>query len=167
MIACVEDGLKCRYWFELKIDEFFTYLRAYYPEDELRDFFLMILSGDTVFSEYVRLNWERFATVNEMAASLNMTRNRFSKQFSEIFNTPPSRWMTDRRAMKVRDEIFASNELFKQIAFDNGFESEAHFTRFIKKKLGKTPTQLRECADSQEKDASSQAAQSKQPLSSH
>ena len=59
LIDCIADGLKCRCWFELKITEFFTYLRAYYTKEEVHDFFLMVLSGNAVFSEYVRLNWHQ------------------------------------------------------------------------------------------------------------
>ena len=146
LIDCIADGLKCRCWFELKITEFFTYLRAYYTKEEVHDFFLMILSGNTAFSEYVRLNWHRFASVNEMANALNMNRNKFSKQFAKVFDTSPYRWMSEGRAKKVHDEITYTSKSFKQISLDNKFRSEAQFTRFVKEKYHKTPTELRKNA---------------------
>ena len=160
LIDCIADGLRCRCWFDLKIMEFFTYLRAYYTKEEVRDFFQSILSGDTAFSEYIRLNWHRFASVNEMADALNMNRNRFSRRFVKIFGTSPYRWMSEGRAKKALDEITATNKSFKQIAADNGFGSDTQFTRFIKKEFGKTPSELRisaECdANSKRKSANSQ-----------
>ena len=165
LIDCIADGLKCRCWFDLKITEFFTYLRVYYTKDEARDFFLSILSGDTAFSEYIRLNWHRFASVNEMASSLHMNRNRFSKQFVKIFGTSPYRWMVKGRAKRAYDELTTTNKPFKQIVADNGFGTETQFTRFIKKEFGKTPTELRKSvkcdANSKKKDANSQAMKDK------
>ena len=147
LIDCIADGLKCRCWFDLKITEFFSYLRVYYTKEEARNFFLSILSGDTAFSEYIRLNWHRFASVNEMADALNMSRNRFSRRFTKVFGTSPYRWMSEGRAKRAHDEIIATNKSFKQIAADNGFGSDTQFTRFIKKEFGKTPSELRESAE--------------------
>jgi len=147
LIDCIADGLKCRRWFDLKITEFFTYLRVYYTKEETRDFFLSILSGDTAFSEYIRLNWHRFASVNEMASALNMSRNRFSRRFTEIFGTSPYRWMSEGRAKRAHDEITATNKSFKQIAIDNEFGSDTQFTRFIRKEFGKTPSELRKSTE--------------------
>ena len=144
LIDCIADGLRCKCWFDLKIVEFFSYLRVYYTKEEARNFFLSILSGDTAFSEYIRLNWHRFASVNQMADALNMSRNRFSRRFTKIFGTSPYRWMSEGRAKRALDEITATNKSFKQIAADNGFGSDTQFTRFIKKEFGKTPSELRE-----------------------
>lgn len=35
---CTGDGLKCFYFFEIKMKEFFFLLRAYYTKEDLRDF---------------------------------------------------------------------------------------------------------------------------------
>ena len=146
LIDCIADGMKCRYWFDMKISEFLVYLRLYYTKEEVHDFFLAILSGDTAFSEYIRLNWHRFTTVNEMADSLNMNRKQFTRQFAKAFNTSPHRWMSEGRAKKVCDEITCTDKSFKQIAADNRFGSETQFTRFVKKEFDKTPTELRNSA---------------------
>jgi AraC-like DNA-binding protein len=144
IIDCVEDGLKCRCWVELKIREFLLVLRAYYPKEELHDFFYLILSGDTAFSEYIRLYWQRFHSVKDMAASLNMTDKQFTKHFVAVFGQTPYRWMTARKAEIVYADITSTNKLFKEISVDRGFGSDTQLTRFCRLQFGNTPTGLRE-----------------------
>ena len=147
MIACISDGLKCRCWFEMKIKEFFLLLRAYYPKESLHEFLFLILSKDAVFSEYIRLNWQRFNSIADMADSFFTTPKNFSLRFSSVFGKPPSRWIRENRAQKVKREIVSTKKSFKQIAVDNGFSSDALFTRFCRKELGETPTKIREYSD--------------------
>lgn len=141
---CISDGLKCRYWFELKVKEFFTFLRVYYPKQEIYEFLYPILSGDTAFSEYIRTNWRCFHSVQEMATSMNMTVKQFSTKFVKIFGKTPYRWMQEERSRIVIREIASTNKLFKQIAIENGFSTDSMFTNFCKKELGATPTELRD-----------------------
>ncbi len=140
---CIEDGLKCRYWFDMKVQELFLLIRAYYPKEDIRGFLYPILSRDTAFSESVRKYWKDFKTVNELAAFMHMSPNQFHKRFTAVFGTTPHKWIAEGRAKIARHEITATNKQFKQIAIENGFSSDAIFTRFCKKMFGKSPTQLR------------------------
>lgn len=139
----LSDGIKCRYFFELKIKELFHLLRLYYSQEDLHDFFYLILSGDTAFSEYVRKRWTRFRNIKEMAGSLNMTQKQFSNKFKTVFGVTPHKWVTEGRAKMVLDELTATNKSFKQIAFELGFSSEQQFSKFSKKVFGKTAKALR------------------------
>lgn len=141
---CLSDGIKCNSYFELKIKEFFLMLRTYYPPKDIRNFFALILSNDSVFSEYVRQKWVRFRTVAELAESLRMTPRKFSAKFKEIFGQPPCRWMTEGRARIIRRQLTITDKPLKQIAAENGFGSAVEFTKFCKKELGATPTDIRD-----------------------
>ena len=143
VIGCITDGIKCNYWFELKIKELFTLLRGYYTKELLFDFFNSILSPDMAFSEYVHMNWLQFRSVNKLAASMNMTPKQFSARFISIFGQTPYRWILDNKAKIAYQEITSTKLPFKQIALDNGFNSDTQFTRFCKEKFGNTPTELR------------------------
>lgn len=143
VMDCVADGLHCRCWAEMKIKEFFYLLRVYYPKDQLRDFFTLILSEDTSFSEYVRGNWLRLYSVQQMATSLHMTRKQFTLRFIKIFGENPSQWMTRHRARKVYAEIASTNSPLKHIAQENAFSDDSQLTRFCKKQFGKTPSEIR------------------------
>ena len=140
---CLSDGVKCGSYFDLKIKEFFLMLRIYYPKEDIRDFLYLLLSGDTAFSEYVRQKWHRFRTVAEMAESLRMTPRKFSAKFKEVFGQTHYSWMTEGRARIIRQQLTTTGKPLKQLAIENGFSTVAEFTKFCKKELGKTPTNIR------------------------
>lgn len=144
VIDCVGDGLKCSCWFDLKVKEILILFRIYYTKEELCDFFYLILSGNTAFSEYVRLHWHMYHTVIEMAASLNMTQKQFSNRFMTVFRQTPYQWMMERKAELAYDDIVSTRKPFKEIAYEHGFNSDTQFTRFCKRSFGKTPTELRQ-----------------------
>ena len=118
-------------------------LYIYYSKEDLYNFFYSILSQDTAFSEYIRLNWNKFHSVNEMAKSMNLTHKQFYKRFISMFGQTPQQWMKESRASSILKELIFTSKLIKQIANENSFSSEPQFTRFCKRQLGKTPTQIR------------------------
>ena len=141
---CISDGIKCRCYFELKIKELLLYLRIYYEKEDLHEFFFLILSEDIVFSEYVRLHWQHFKTIRELADSMHLSRRQFSSRFISAFGKKPQEWMNESRAQVVHREITSTRKLFKQIAIEQGFAQDAILTRFCKKELNATPTEIRE-----------------------
>jgi AraC-like DNA-binding protein/mannose-6-phosphate isomerase-like protein (cupin superfamily) len=139
----LNDGVKCRCFFEIKVKEFFSLLRLYYPKEDIHDFFYLILSGDTAFSEYVRQRWMRFRNVKEMADSVYMTQKHFSEKFKNIFGMTPHKWMEEGRANMMLNELTSTNKSFKQIASEMGFSSEQQFSKFSRRVFGKTARELR------------------------
>lgn len=139
----LEEGIMCRKYFDLKIKELLFLLVFYYTKEDLHDFFYLILSKDTVFSEYVRLRWQKFRHVKDLAASMHMTHRQFYNRFVAVFGKTPQKWILASMANIISDEIRTTDKPFKQIAIENNFNSEAQFTRFCKKQLGKTPTEIR------------------------
>lgn len=139
----LKKGLACHYWLELKADEFFLLLRIYYTEEEIYEFLYLVLSNDITFSEQVRLHWNKFQTVGELAAFMNLTPKRFTIRFTSIFGQTPYQWMLQGKARILLFEIKSTEKQFKEIAMENGFASESSFTRFCRKEFNKTPTQIR------------------------
>ena len=137
------DGIKDNIYFDLKIREFFFLLGAYYTTQEVAGFLYLILSDDTAFSEYVRLYRHKFRNVEEMADSMHMTPRQFSARFKKAFNRTPYKWMKEGKAKLIRQQLTNTQKSVKQIALENGFSDMAQFTKFCKKELGKTPTQLK------------------------
>lgn len=137
------DGIRCNMYFDLKIREFFFLLKAYYTTQEVAGFLYLILSDDTAFSEYVRLYRHKFRNVEEMADSMHMTPRQFSARFKKAFNRTPYQWMKEARAKLIGQQLLNTHKSVKQIALENGFSDMAQFTKFCKKELGKTPTQLK------------------------
>ena len=138
------DGMLCRYFFETKITELFVLLRAYYSNEQLNRLFLPILSPDTEFSEFVRRNYAKYKTVNEMAAAMCLTPVQFASRFRKIFLQSPRKWMQQEKAKQIFVEICDSSRPLKQISDDYGFAVQAHLNRFCRKIFGMAPREMRE-----------------------
>jgi AraC-like DNA-binding protein len=140
---CFIDGIRCKKFFELEIEAFFILIRCYYNKKDLYSFMRFIMTGNMIFTEYVRLRWKEYYTVADLAASMNMSTKHFSRMFMRFFGQKPSIWMANNRARLVFDELTASNKPLKQIADDNGFSSPSRFSTFTKRMLGKNATEIR------------------------
>lgn len=113
--ACLSDGLRCRYYFELKMKEFFFLIRAYYTTEELARFFYPLLSNDTSFSEFVYNNYSKVKTVQELASLSNYSHSGFIKRFKKTFGVPAYQWIKQQKASRILHEIM----LFDRYAIEN------------------------------------------------
>ena len=139
----ITDGIKCRHFFDMKIREYFLLLRAYYPKEDIHNFFHPILSRDTAFSEYVRNHRNMYPTVIALAESMHLTQKQFSRKFKEIFGQTAYNWMKEGKVETIQYEICSGKKPFKQIAMENGFGTLSQFNKFCKKEIGGNPMDLR------------------------
>jgi AraC-like DNA-binding protein len=139
----VKDGLKCTFFFDIKIREFLFLIRAYYDRTIVFNFFKPIYSTDFVFSNDVYKNIDSVKTVKEMADALNYSLSGFEKKFKKVFNLSPYQWMQEQKARKIYHEIHCSKKTFAEMAFEYDFSSPAHFNVFCKLFFGSTPGKLR------------------------
>jgi len=137
------DGLKCRKYFEAKIAELLVMIRAYYSEKVLYQFFYPILSPDTVFSEFVRLNWFKHGNVSKLAEAMNMSLQQFAKRFNKVFGQTPYKWMQQEKARMIYMEISQNKKPLKEIAWDYGFTAYTHFSRFCRVMFNMNPAEIR------------------------
>jgi AraC-like DNA-binding protein len=139
----VKDGLKCTFFFDIKIREFLFLIRAYYDKHIVFNFFKPIYSTDFIFSNDVYKNIDNVKTVREMAEALNYSLSGFEKKFKKVFNLSPYQWMQEQKARKIYHEIHCSKKTFTEMAFEYDFSSPAHFNVFCKLFFGSTPGKLR------------------------
>jgi len=143
MVDSWEDGLRCKIFFQAGITKLLAMLPVYYSKEELCRFFYPILSPNTAFSEYVRKNWLRYHTVNELARKLNMSPQQFSRQFYNVFKQNPLEWIRKEKARLIYEEIRKSDKPLKEIASDYHFTNQANFNRFCKDFYEVTPGEIR------------------------
>ncbi|MDU1891384.1 MAG: helix-turn-helix domain-containing protein [Dysgonomonas sp.] len=143
LTSYISDGLKCRYFLELKLKEFFYLMRVYYSKEELAYFFYPLLSSDTNFSEFVYNNYNKVKTVQDLAALSNYSHSGFIKHFKKTFGVPAYQWMKRQKANKILHEINCSDKTIKQICDDYDFSSLSQFNDFCKSNFGMPPSQLR------------------------
>lgn len=79
---------------------------------------------------------ERFATLTGRSLSA------FKRDFKEIFDETPSRWLVKKRLEEAHFLIENKNQKVTDIYLDLGFESLSHFSVAFKKQYQYTPTEL-------------------------
>lgn len=97
MDKLLSDKLKCINLLTIKIEEFMILLRAYYTKEELYDLFYFMLNPNSVFIEFVQMNWRKHKTVGELASAMYISPQYFSKQFKKIFRKAPGEWMQEKK----------------------------------------------------------------------
>lgn len=143
LIGHITAGLRCYYFYEIKVKELFFLLRAYYPKKELLHFFDSILSRDFTFSDFIRNNYHRVKTVKELASLTNYSVSGFEKHFKKVFGVPASQWLKKQRSKAIFHDINNGSKTFKEISYCHGFTSPSHFNDFCKSQFGATPGKIR------------------------
>lgn len=141
--TCMTDGLKCTYYFELKIKEFYFLLRAYYTKKDLLGFFYPILSNDISFSEFVTKMHHKARTVQELADLTHYSLSGFQKRFKKVFGVSAYHWMKEERSKAIYHQLTSTNKSFKEISDEFEFSSPSHFNDFCKSNFGNTPGEIR------------------------
>ena len=140
--ATVDD----HYYNNIKMRELLLLLGHHYTKEELSQFFDHIgMNPDINFSKYVEANRTNYPTVIALAASMHMTQKQFAKRFKAIFHRTPYGWMKEGKISNIHSALTTTDKVIAQIASDNGY-SASQFTKFCKKEIGKTPTELRNLA---------------------
>jgi len=140
---CITTGLRCKFFYSIKMKELFYIFRCFYPKEALNRFFCQVLNSGTEFASYILENSHQYKSVKELADAMNYTVSGFEKRFKRVFEISPYKWMTNQKAEKIYHEISTSEQTFKQISYNFGFTSLSHFNDFCKAKLGKTPRDIR------------------------
>lgn len=84
------------------------------------------------------LKLEQFAILS------NRSLSSFKRDFQEIFQTTPGKWLLEKRLLHAKNLLNNKNKSVSDIAFESGFESLAHFSRSYKSRFGVTPSMSRE-----------------------
>ena len=140
---CLEDGLGCVHFLEMKMQELFILLRAYYNREELATFFYPLIGKNRDFQDFVYEHYRQVDSLNEFAALANTSVDTFKRRFKETFGESAHKWITGRKAEHVYRDIALGILSFADIAEKYRFSSVSYLTTFCKQHLGKTPQQLR------------------------
>lgn len=82
--------------------------------------------------------------MEQLANQCNMGYSHFRKMFKKYTGLSPLQYHNMFRLQKAKDLLVDSDKSIKKIAMEVGFQSEHYFTRLFKKKIGITPSELRE-----------------------
>lgn len=142
--CCLDDGLSCVHYHELKQKELFLMLRAYYTKEELATFFYPLLGKDMGFKDYVMANYLSIKDIPDFARQMNLGVDTFKRRFKEAFGEPAHKWISQRKSELIYRDLVVSEKTFTEIATEYGFSSQAYLSTFCKKYFDKSPQELRD-----------------------
>jgi len=141
---CIKDEINCTHFYEIKKQELFYLLRAYYTKEILATFFHPVLDKEDIhFKKFILENCLLVKSISELASMANYSTSGFIKKFTRSFSESPYRWISQYKADRILLEIHSGEKSFKQICNEYDFSSMPHFIEFCKKQYGSTPGKMR------------------------
>jgi len=67
----------------------------------------------------------------------------FKRDFVQLFNTSPGKWLMEKRLYHARHLLTIANKSISDTAFESGFESVSHFSRAFSKQFGIPPSAIK------------------------
>lgn len=128
--------------------------------DEIREKLLVLILylnpkyGDILFDfgkpdkidlrSFMHQNYKFNVSIERLAFLTGRSLSAFKRDFAEMFNDTPSRWLMKRRLKEAHFLIGKKSQKPSDIYIDLGFEDLSHFSFTFKKMFSVTPTALRE-----------------------
>jgi AraC-like DNA-binding protein len=82
--------------------------------------------------------------LEEFARLSNRSLSAFKRDFQKIYNTPPGKWLTQKRLDHALHLLTNLNRNVSEAAFESGFENPAHFSRSFRQRFGQPPTAVKQ-----------------------
>jgi AraC-like DNA-binding protein len=95
---------------------------------------------------FMNRNYKFNASIERFAYLTGRSRSAFKRDFKQLFNDTPNRWLIRKRLKEAYFLITKKQQKPSTIYLDLGFEDLSHFSYAFKKIFGQTATQLQEGA---------------------
>lgn len=103
-----------------------------------------MVSGFELVLAYLRDNYHRAITNQQVAAAAKMSLRAFERQFLASFHLPPQKYLRKLRLRIASRALIYTNESLSEIALNCGFADQSHFTREFRRQFERTPREYRE-----------------------
>ena len=81
--------------------------------------------------------------IPKLAAMVGMSVSGFGREFKKVFGMTPSAYGNQLRLRRARSQVISSRLPLGEIALENGFYDQSHFTKRFSAMFGITPKKLR------------------------
>ena len=96
--------------------------------------------------EIIEARMDSSLTVSEIANHLGLSAGFFNRAFKAATGKTPHDYIVDRRISRARLLLRRSHLGLADVAAASGFASHAHMTSQFRRRLGTSPSRLREMA---------------------
>lgn len=139
----IKDGVRDEHIDIIKHKELIWLFSKYYPAEELSVFFSALSDDAIPFKGVVLSHYRRVSNVKELADACSYGVHTFRRLFKKEFGVSPYQWLIDKKAEYIKHRLSHPYIPFCDIMDEFHFSSHPNFTKFCKKYLGDTPTNLR------------------------
>lgn len=98
--------------------------------------------GRLDLEEFMQKNYKFNVSIERFAFLTGRSLSAFKRDFSEIFNDTPNRWLIRRRLDEAHFLIQKKNKKPSDIYVELGFEDLSHFSFAFKKRFGYAPSSI-------------------------
>lgn len=92
---------------------------------------------------YFRENLNTNVNIEKLSGEMNVGYSYFRQMFRKYTGISPTQYHLSLRIQKAKDLLVSTDQSFKEIAIDLGFESYFYFSRVFKDKTGQSPMEFR------------------------
>ena len=85
--------------------------------------------------------------LSELAASQGMSVSKFERQFKRLFFMTPAAYRQSLRLRRARHDLITTRKPVGQIAIEQGFYDQSHFTKRFRAAFGCSPLRCRREAE--------------------
>jgi AraC-like DNA-binding protein len=141
--AVMSNDFICPQYTHCKTEELLILLRSYYPDQILARLFHTVFSIKIDFHEAVMKHKNKFFSVEEYAAAMNMDRNAFRHKFKDIYGLNPVEWILQERVKRVFQDLMEGDKSISEIITEYKFSNFPNFIRFCNMHYKNTPGNIR------------------------
>lgn len=136
VIMSIEDPERLRLWFTDKIAEACRNIQSKRSEK----------SGSVIEEamRYIRENYNRDISLDEVSREVNISPYYFSKLFKDSTEQNFIEYLTNLRMDKAKELLLTTDSSMKEICSMVGYADPNYFSRTFKKNIGVTPTEYKE-----------------------
>lgn len=108
-----------------------------------------VKNGKYLYAEkiasYLQKHFKDIISIEDISKELNLSSSYISHTFKDSTGYTVMQYLMEYRLIQAKYliEVVGENKTIKDISRECGFESDAHFNRFFKSKIGATPNEYR------------------------
>jgi AraC family transcriptional regulator len=89
--------------------------------------------------EFLEANLAGDIGLDELAQLVGLSQSQFARAFKISTGLPPYQWCLRNRVKRAQEMLLNGNDSLPDIAMQNGFADQSHFTKTFRRVTGTTP----------------------------
>lgn len=93
-------------------------------------------------NKFMEENFTSDLSLEEFAHFTGRSLSSFKREFQQIYNSTPGKWIVKKRLQLAHKLIEATNKQVTEVCYEVGFKNLSHFSKAFKLEYGIAPTEL-------------------------